>query len=148
MLVKEIMTKDVITVKRDASIREIAETLIHNHISGLPVVDDTGKVCGIVSEGDLMCKEVTPDLPDELCILGAVIYYSGLREYREAFRKIAATSAEQIMTEKVISVREDDEVSKVAKLMFDKHIKRLPVLDHEGRLHGIVARRDIIKMLL
>lgn len=74
MLVKEIMTPDVITVKRDASIREIAETLIHNHISGLPVVDDDGKVCGIVSEGDLMCKEVTPDLPDELCILGAVIY--------------------------------------------------------------------------
>ena len=52
------------------------------------------------------------------------------------------------MTEKVISVREDDEVSKVAKLMFDKHIKRLPVIDGEGHLHGIVARRDIIKMLL
>ena len=88
----------------------------------------------------------TPGL--ELCILGAVIYYSGLREYREAFRKIAATTAEQIMTEKVISVRADDEVSKVAKLMFDKHIKRLPVIDGEGKLHGIIARRDIIKMLL
>ncbi|WP_295632916.1 CBS domain-containing protein [uncultured Mitsuokella sp.] len=148
MLVKDIMTKNVITVKKDASIREIAQTIVDHDISGLPVVDEEGKVCGIVSEGDLVRKEFAPELPDELCILGAVIYYSGLREYQDAFRKIAAISAEQLMTKKVVAVHEDDDVSKVAKIMYDKHVKRVPVLDGEKHLLGIVSRRDIVKMML
>lgn len=148
MLVKEIMTKDVITVKPDASIRELAELLVENKISGVPVVDDAGKVCGIVSEGDLMRKEIAPEMPDELCILGAVIYYNGLQEYREAFRKFSAMTAEQIMTEKVITVKGDEKVSKVGKIMLDKHIKRVPVLDDSGKLIGIISRSDIVRMLL
>ena len=148
MLVKDIMTKNVITVKKDASIREIAQTIVDHDISGLPVVDEEGKVCGIVSEGDLVRKEFAPELPDELCILGAVIYYSGLREYQDAFRKIAAISAEQLMTKKVVAVHEDDDVSKVAKIMYDKHVKRVPVLDGEKHLLGIVSRRDIVQMML
>ena len=148
MLVSEIMTKDVVTVRPGASIREIAELLVENGISGIPVVDGEGKVIGIVSEGDLMRKEITPDLPDGLCILGAVIYYSGLREYREAFRKMAAQAARQIMTKDVVSVRAEDDVTKVAKIMYDKHVKRVPVLDGEGKLLGIVSRRDIVKMFL
>ena len=95
-----------------------------------------------------MRKEFAPELPDELCILGAVIYYSGLREYQDAFRKIAAISAEQLMTKKLISVKPDDDVSKVAKILYEKHIKRVPVLDDEKHLLGIVSRRDIVKMML
>ena len=95
-----------------------------------------------------MRKEFAPELPDELCILGAVIYYSGLREYQDAFRKIAAISAEQLMTKKVVAVHEDDDVSKVAKIMYDKHVKRVPVLDGEKHLLGIVSRRDIVQMML
>ena len=56
MLVKDIMTKDVITVKKEASIREIAQTIVDHDVSGLPVMDDDGTVCGIVSEGDLVRK--------------------------------------------------------------------------------------------
>ena len=148
MLVKDIMTKDVITVKKEASIREIAQTIVDHDVSGLPVMDDDGTVCGIVSEGDLVRKEFAPELPDELCILGAVIYYSGLREYQDAFRKIAAISAEQLMTKKVVTVKAYDDVSDVARLMRDRHIKRVPVLDDEGHLIGIVSRQDIVKMLL
>ena len=78
MLVKDIMTKDVVTVKKEASIREIAQTIVDHDVSGLPVMDDDGTVCGIVSEGDLVRKEFALELPNELCILCAVIYYSGL----------------------------------------------------------------------
>lgn len=148
MRVKEIMTKDVITVRPEASIRELAELLVERRISGVPVVDEAGSVCGIVSEGDLMRKEIAPQMPDELCILGAVVYYNGLQEYREAFRKFAAMTAGQMMTEKVITVKEDDEVSKVGKIMLDKHIKRVPVLDDSGKLVGIVSRSDIVRMML
>ena len=148
MLVKDIMTKDVITVKKEASIREIAQTIVDHDVSGLPVMDDDGTVCGIVSEGDLVRKEFAPELPDELCILGAVIYYSGLREYQDAFRKIAAISAEQLMTKKIISVKADDDVSEVAKILYNKQVKRVPVLYEKKHLLGIVSRRDIVKMML
>ena len=141
------MTKDVISVKPEASIRELAELLLAKRISGVPVVDDTGALRGIVSEGDLMRKEIAPEMPDELCILGAVIYYNGLHEYKDAFRKFSAMTAQEIMTEKVLTVKVDDDVSKVAKLMLDKHIKRLPVMDGD-KLAGIVSRSDIVKMLL
>ena len=141
------MTKDVISVKPDASIRELAELLLDKRISGVPVVDDTGALRGIVSEGDLMRKEIAPEVPDELCILGAVIYYNGLQEYKDAFRKFSAMTAKEIMTEKVLTVKENDDVSKVAKIMLDKHIKRLPVMDGD-KLAGIVSRSDIVKMLL
>ena len=147
MLAKDIMTKDVISVKPDASIRELAELLLAKRISGVPVVDDTGALRGIVSEGDLMRKEIAPEVPDELCILGAVIYYNGLQEYKDAFRKFSAMTAKEIMTEKVLTVKENDDVSKVAKIMLDKHIKRLPVMDGD-KLAGIVSRSDIVKMLL
>ena len=141
------MTKDVISVKPDASIRELAELLLAKRISGVPVVDDSGALRGIVSEGDLMRKEIAPEVPDELCILGAVIYYNGLQEYKDAFRKFSAMTAKEIMTEKVLTVKENDDVSKVAKIMLDKHIKRLPVMDGD-KLAGIVSRSDIVKMLL
>ena len=147
VLAKDIMTKDVISVKPDASIRELAELLLAKRISGVPVVDDSGALRGIVSEGDLMRKEIAPEVPDELCILGAVIYYNGLQEYKDAFRKFSAMTAKEIMTEKVLTVKENDDVSKVAKIMLDKHIKRLPVMDGD-KLAGIVSRSDIVKMLL
>lgn len=147
MQVKDIMTKDVVTVRTTASIREVAHALLDHHIAGVPVVNKHGAVVGMVSEGDLLRKEVGPECPDALCILGAVIYYSGLEEYRESFRKFAARTAEDIMTEKVITVKPTDDVAEVARIMLEKKIKRVPVLDHD-QLVGIVARADIVRMML
>ena len=147
MLAKELMTKDVITVAPKTTIKELAEIIVNKNISGVPVVDADGMVIGLVSEGDLVRKEVAPKAPDILSILGAIVYYDGVQEYREAFRKVAATTAEEIMTEKVIAVQADDDVSKVGQLMMDHHIKRVPVLKGT-KLVGIISRRDMVKMLL
>ena len=148
MQVQEIMTKDVLTVRPQTTVREVAELLVSHKISGLPVVDDAGKLVGIISEGDLMSKEILPEPPAELCILGAVIYYNGLREYKDAFDRMAANTAAALMTKKVVTVKAYDDISDVARIMRDKHIKRVPVLDDEGHLIGIVSRQDIVKMLL
>ena len=147
MLAKDIMTRDLLTVTPKTNIRDIAQLLINHKISGLPVVDEKGKVLGMVSEGDLMRKEIAPKLPDVLSVLGAIIYYNGMKEYKEAFRKMAATTAEEIMTDEVISVQIDDDVSKVGQIMLDHGIKRVPVLLGD-KLVGIVSRADIVKMLL
>jgi len=147
MQAKDIMTQKVITVGPKTTIREMAEILVKNNISGLPVVDAAGKVLGMVSEGDLMQTEIAPKLPDALSILGAIIYYNGLREYQEAFRKVAATTAEEIMTAKVVAVQLEEDVSQVGQLMLDHHIKRVPVLEGT-KLAGIISRSDMVKMLL
>ena len=74
MQVQDIMTKKVLTVRPETTVREVAEILVNHKISGVPVVEDDGRLVGIVSEGDLMSKEILPEPPAEFCILGAVIY--------------------------------------------------------------------------
>jgi CBS domain-containing protein len=147
MQAKDIMARDLVTIGPKTTIREIARILLKHKISGLPVVDEDGRVLGMVSEGDLLHKEVMPKMPDALNILGAIIYYNGLSEYKAAFKKMSAFTAEEIMTEKVISVQEDTDVSKVGEIMLEYHIKRVPVLSGT-RLMGIISRSDIVRMLL
>ncbi len=147
MKAKDIMTHDPITIGPKTNIREIAEILTTHNISGLPVVGEDGAELGIVSEGDLMRKEIAPKTPDVLSILGAIIYYNGLKEYQQAFRKMSATTAEEIMTDRVVTVQQHEEVSQVGQIMLDHGIKRVPVLAG-NQLVGIISRSDIVKMLL
>lgn len=147
MKAKDIMTHDPITIGPKTTIREIAEILTEHNISGLPVVGEDGSLLGIVSEGDLMRKEIAPKTPDVLSILGAIIYYNGLKEYQQAFRKMSATTAEEIMTARVVTVQQHEDVSQVGQIMLDHAIKRVPVLAG-NQLVGIISRSDIVKMLL
>lgn len=147
MKVKEMMTKNVVTVPPDAKIEDIAKVLIEHKISGVPVVDDVGNLLGIVSEGDLLHKEVSPQVPDIVNILGAFIYYNGVERYNEEVKKLMARTAEEIMTSKVITVTEDEEISKVGELMMKHNIKRVPVMK-SWQMVGIVSRADVIKTLI
>ncbi len=147
MKAKEIMSKDVISVHKDTTIKEIAKVLIDNKISGVPVIDEGGNLVGMVSEGDLLHKETSPRLPDVVNILGAIIYYNGVQRYNEDFKKLIAEQAESIMTKKVITVSEETEVDAIAKLMLEHGIKRVPVMNGR-KMVGIISRADIIKLLL
>ncbi|MEA5092516.1 Inosine-5'-monophosphate dehydrogenase [bioreactor metagenome] len=147
MDVKEVMTKAVVSVNRDSTIDEIAQVLIDNKVSGLPVLSDGGYLIGIVTEGDLLRREMSPRLPEFINILGAVIYYHGVERYNEDFKKILAQTASDIMTEDLITVKEDTDISEVARLMLNNNIKQIPVVDG-SKLIGIVSRADIVKLLL
>ena len=82
-----------------------------------------------------------------LSILGALVYYDGTKEYQEAFRKMAANTAKEIMTEPIISVNVEDDLGKVGSVILDHHIKRVPVLE-KGKLVGVISRSDLVKMML
>lgn len=148
MKAKDIMTEILLTVAPEATIREIAKVLVDNRISGVPVVEASGKLVGIVSEGDLLHKEVTPRLPDVINILGAIIYYHGVERYNEDFKKMMAKTAREIMTPHVLTVGADAEVGEIGKLLISHNIKRVPVVDDAGQLIGMISRTDIIKTLL
>ncbi len=147
MKAKDIMSREVVTISRIASIHEIAEILTKNNISGVPVVNEGNRVVGIVSQNDILYKDVEPRFPPTAEILGGLIYLGGVRHYNEELKKLVATTAEEIMTEDVITAYEDDSVEEIAGLMVENNINRIPVLDSEGKLAGIVSRADIVKYI-
>ena len=147
MKARDIMTTKIVTVGPETPVKEVAALLVEHKISGIPVVDEAGSVMGMVSEGDVLRKKIAPKTPDVLSILGAMVYYDGAKEYQEAFRKMAANTAQEIMTEPVIAVDVDDDFGKVGQVILDHHIKRVPVLD-KGKLVGLISRSDLVKLML
>lgn len=143
----DIMEREFITVNQHATIKEIAQVLLTHKISGVPVVDDAGRLVGMVTESDLLHKETTPRLPNFVNILGAIIYYNGVQRYDEDFKKLMAGQACEMMTAKVVTVNEATEIHEVVKLMIEHGIKRVPVVEGH-KILGIVSRADIIKTIV
>lgn len=147
MLIKEIMTKDVITVREDDTVEKCANLLMTHGLSGLPVLDKEGKVKGIVTEGDLIRRASRIKGPAALEILGGIFYLNSPKKLMEELKKSMGYMARDIMTEGVITISPDKEIEDAATLLVQKQIKRLPVIDKEGNLIGIVSRKDIMNHL-
>lgn len=143
MHVRDVMTRDVITVGPDETYGEIADRLLSHHISGLPVVDADGIVVGIVTEADLVSREAYG--PERRRPLGLILDY--LRDRDPAWvRKASGATARELMTHLVTTASPDDELRVVARRMLASGHKRLPVVATDGRLVGIVSRRDLLPL--
>lgn len=143
MLVKDIMTKTVITVSPGAPVGEIAQTMVSAGISGMPVVDGTGKVIGIISEGDLMRRTETETAPRRswwLKLLGSPTMSA------EDYIRSHGMKASDLMHRSVISVSPDDTLGKAAQVLEGHHIKRAPVIEN-GKLVGIISRSNLVQAL-
>jgi CBS domain-containing protein len=144
--VREIMTTDVITAKPETTVRELADILAKNKISGVPVVDDKGRVLGMVSEADVILQDTDLHFPFYIQFLESVIYLQSVHKFEERFRKQIGSKVSEIMTEEVVSVTSEETVREVATLMADRNVNRLPVTEN-GRLVGIVTRGDIVRAI-
>ncbi len=147
MQIKEIMTTEVITVSTGDSVEMCAKLLQEHNISGLPVLDEDGKVVGMVTEGDLIRRASRVKAPGYLEILGGLIYLGSPGKFVEELQRAMALEAGKLMTKNVVAVKPDDSLEKAATLMVEKRIARLPVIDEAGQLVGIVSRRDIMSRL-
>lgn len=143
----DIMTKEVITINKDASIDELSEILLKNKISGLPVLDEDNKLAGIVTEADIIVKDTDLQFPRYFKLLDAIIYLESLNRFRKNLKKHLAVKVEEIMTRKVRTVKPETPVSEIAKIMLDNRINRLPVINKDGGLAGIVTRADIVRSM-
>ena len=141
---KDIMTKKVVTINKDATIGELSELLIKNKICGMPVVDKNDKVVGMATEADIIVKE--SNLPFPLSFSFA--FLKDYESYSKSTKEYLKTKVENIMTRKVRIIKEDTPVSKIANIMINNNINRLPVMDKNGKLTGIVTRADIIKSMI
>lgn len=145
---KEIMNKKVITIKKDASINELSELLVNNKISGVPVLDENGNLAGIVSEGDIIVQNSDLHFPRYFKLLDAIIYLESLNKFKRSLQKHLATKVEDIMTVKVKTAGEDTPINEIADIMLDSRVNRLPVMDKNNKLVGIITRADILKSIV
>jgi CBS-domain-containing membrane protein len=139
--VADVMTRRVATVTEETTYKQIVETLTKNGVSAVPVVDLDQHVIGVVSEADLLHKVDIAGLEPH----GWPLERKRTRIARE---KANADFAGDLMTVPPITVTESDSVAVAARLMDTEQVKRLPVVDSEGRLVGIVSRSDLLRPYL
>jgi CBS domain-containing protein len=135
--VGDVMTRRVIAVKRSADYKEICAVLRQYRVSACPVIDDAGKVVGVVSEADLLHKVADPNPP---CGLIRLRWKLGEET------KVNAITAGQLMTSPAISIQPETSVAVAARVMQDRHVRRLPVVGLDGTLTGIVSRTDLLSV--
>jgi CBS domain-containing protein len=144
MRASDVMTPDVVTVTPKATIFAAAKLLADNHISGLPVIDESGAMVGIVSEGDLLHRaEIGTGARRRAWWLEML---SSTRNLALAYTKEHAQKVEDVMTTDVVSVDENTALDEIADLLERRRIKRVPVM-REGKVVGIVARGNLIRAL-
>jgi CBS-domain-containing membrane protein len=131
--VKDVMTTEVVAVRSSATFKEMAAALRKYRVSAFPVIDEHEKVIGIVSEADLLAKEALTD-PG---VLTEVLHHKDVR-------KAEGQTAGDLMTRRVVTVRPEDSVEHAAQLMHFLHVKRLPVVNPDGSLVGLVSRTDVL----
>lgn len=148
LLARDVMVKKVITINKNASVAELSELLIKNKISGVPVVDDSGKLVGIATEGDLIVRDADLHFPRYFKLLDSIIYLESLNKFKRNLRKYLGTKVEDVMTSKVKIVKEDTPVNIVANIMIRNNVNRVPVLDNDGNMVGIITRIDIVKSMI
>jgi len=137
MKVRDIMTTDPVKVTADTRLREAARLMVRHRVSGLPVVDEGGKLIGILSEGDFIRREAGRDRPHGVSLLDAVFGEGELQP-------VGAETVAEIMTRSVVTITPEATVGEAARVMGRRNVKRLPVVDLEGELIGIVSRADVV----
>jgi CBS domain-containing protein len=139
--VKNVMSTDVATVHEGAPVKDVVRTLALRDVSAVPVVNRDGRVVGVVSEADLLIKQGTQEIE----------WSRSLRTWwraRRDLRRTTATVAGQLMTRPAVTVSATATVAGAARLMTEHNVKRLPVVDKDGRLVGIVSRKDVLAVFL
>ena len=143
MKVADVMTSNVLTVRPDASIAEMAKLMLDNRISGLPVVDDRGNLVGIVTEGDCLRRTETGTERKRPRWLE---FLTGARRLADEYIQTRSRKVADVTTQTPITVAEDAALEKAVHLMESRRIKRLPVM-RDGKVVGIVSRANLLQAL-
>ncbi|MBI5038547.1 MAG: CBS domain-containing protein [Nitrospirae bacterium] len=146
MKTKDIMTKEVVTVKPEMTIEELARLFTKHDISGAPVVDEAGGLIGIVTENDLIKMEQRLHIPTIITIFDAVIYLGSSKKFEEDLKRMAATKVSDIYKREVVTITENTTIEEVATIMCEKDIHHLPVVK-KGKLMGIVGKKDVVRAI-
>lgn len=146
--VADVMTPNPTTVTPQTPLQEAIQLLANQRISGLPVVDDSGKLIGVLSETDLMWQETGVEPPPYIMILDSVIYLQNPARYEKEIHKALGQTVGEVMSNHPISIKSSQSLKEAAHLMHEKKIRRLPVVNDQGdQVIGILTQGDIIRSM-
>ncbi|HWR58303.1 MAG TPA: CBS domain-containing protein [Thermodesulfovibrionales bacterium] len=140
---RDVMTKDVVTVKPETTVEELGRLFIEKGMSGAPVVDAGGNIIGIVTENDLINKNSRLHIPTILRLFDAYIPL-GTSRLETEIKKMTASTVGEVCTKKVVTIDEETTVDEIATIMNEKKIHLLPVVSR-GKVVGIVGKKDLIR---
>lgn len=143
---KQIMTRKIITVKPDLEVSELASLFWKNRIGGAPVVDETGKLLGIVTESDLIDQSKKVHIPTVINILDSMIFLENPAKLDKEIKKMTGTTVKDIYSKDAITVTEDTPMSEIATIMADRRLHTLPVVSGD-KIVGVIGKADIIRNL-
>ncbi len=146
MTVQEVMTPDPVTVTPATPVGQAAALMLERRINGLPVVDDSGALVGIICQSDLIAEQKKLPLPSFFTLLDGYIPLTSLKHLEREVERIAAVNVGQAMTRQPVTVGPRTPLSQAAALMVDSNFHTLPVLD-QGRLVGVVGKEDLLRSL-
>jgi len=144
---KDIMTTDVITISPETEIAQAAQLLLENRINGVPVVNDVGELVGILCQSDLIIQQKNIPIPSLFTLLDGFIALTSSKKIDKEVEKIAATTVEDAMTARPVTVNPDTGIEEIAAFMVEKNYHTLPVVD-AGKLVGIVGKEDVLRTLI
>jgi CBS domain-containing protein len=145
---RDVMTTEVVTFALHEPITEAIQRLVDNGVDAGPVVDDSGKVVGMLSTGDLIVQESQLHYPTVINLLGGLFELPGSKKkFEHELEQAVAVDVEDAMSPDPVTCGPDDTIETVATLMHDNDISRVPVVE-DGHLVGIVARGDILRAII
>jgi CBS domain-containing protein len=144
MKVKEVMTKEVKSLLPQMTVKEAVDLFFDMDIGGLPVIDKGNKLVGIITEKDIL-KNI---LPSYLNNVGKFTYEENPKGIKNKIIDLARLKVSDIMLKDVITVNEETTLCEVAHIMLIQKLRRIPVLDKDNKVVGVVARQDILKGLM
>lgn len=143
---KDIMTKNVVTVAPEMTVKDLAALLLSHRIGGAPVVDAGQKLLGVVTESDLIDQGKNVHFPSVITILDSVLFLESPRKMELEIKKMAGRTVSDICASELVTVSEDTPLSDIATIMSEKKVHTLPVLSG-GVLVGVIGKTDLIRAI-
>lgn len=146
LTVRDVMRREVPVAATTTTIAELARMMVEHRVPGVPIVSN-GELVGIVTEADLIQREANVDAPSIVSILDGMFVADAGTPFEEEFRRVVATTAEEMMTSPVISIRDIATVSELATLMLQERINPVPVVDEGRQIVGLGTRTGIVELI-
>jgi len=147
MKAKDFMTTDVLIVHPETTVRELASLFVDRQVSGAPVVDQNGKLVGIITEADLIEQNKNLHIPTVITLFEAVIYLENPRHMEEEIKEMMASTVADLAKKDVVTATEETDIHEVATLMSEKHVHLIPVMRGETVV-GIIGKVDMVRALM
>lgn len=148
MRAKDVMIKNVIFINKEDKLDEIISVLMQNHVSGVPVIDKNNHLVGMVTEKDLVTKEKGLNISSYMEFMASILFVDGKLLGNVNKKKIEALTAADVMSTPVYAVHLEATIEEIVSLMMNRRINRIPVIDKENKLVGIIGRNDLLPVLI